>query len=65
MAKPTLPIHLHAAYEWIDSAGEWDEALLNPSEYAEVAATSAEMHEHHEVTEGDLLSAIAWYRDNL
>jgi hypothetical protein len=56
----TLANHLHAAYDWIDSAGEWDQAISNPAQYAREAAANAAEHDESDVTESDLLDAIAF-----
>jgi hypothetical protein len=56
-----LPEHLHAAYEWIDSADEWSEAIASPDSYAREAADNWSNNESgDEVTEADLLSVISW-----
>jgi hypothetical protein len=57
--KP-LPAHLHAAFDWIDSAGEWDEALAGPAVYAAEAFANAVEHDQADVTEADLLEVIRW-----
>lgn len=62
MTKHTCPSELIAAYEWIDSAGEWDEALADP-EYAYGAARNAAENDV-DVTETDLDRAIEWYREH-
>ena len=61
MTTNALPEQLHAAYDWIDSAGEWDEALADPN-YAREAAENAAQHGQHDVTESDLDDVIEWYR---
>lgn len=59
-----LPEELFAAYEWIQSAGEWDEALAEPTKYAAEAAENARQNDVTDVTETDLLSVIEWFRKN-
>lgn len=60
--RPALPGHLIAAYDWIDNAGEWTEALANPEKYASAASLRAVATETTWVTRTDLLEVIAWKR---
>lgn len=62
MSKTKLPADLYAAYEWIESAGEWTEALESPAAYAASAANNAHEHNVADVNESDLLEAIEWKR---
>ena len=55
------PESLCAAYDWIDSAGEWPDALSDPT-YAHEAAENAKWHDRDDVTESDLDAVIAWMR---
>lgn len=55
-----IPERLHAAYEWIDCADEWAEALSD-SDYPEHAAANAQEH-GYDVSESDLYAAIEWRR---
>lgn len=59
-----VPEQLHAAYDWIDCAGEWDEALSDP-DYPADAAVNALEYNQSDVTEEDLYAVIEWYRDNV
>jgi len=59
-----LAERFRAAYDWIDSAGEWDEALADPDTYAAAAACNAEQHDVTDVTEAALVGAIEWYREH-
>ena len=61
MSKSELPEYLYAAYEWINCAGEWDEALADPK-YAKQAYKNAIEHDVRDVTESDLADVIAWCR---
>ena len=58
----TLPENLYAAYEWISSAGEWDEAVAEPDKYAREAAENAVENEQYDVTNSDLLEVITWHQ---
>lgn len=58
-----IPQHLHAAYDWIDCAGEWTEALSDP-DYPSDAYANALEHDQTDVTEADLYAVIEWYRGN-
>jgi hypothetical protein len=60
-SKSQLPEHLHAAYDWIDSAGEWTEALSDPS-YAAGAYANAVEQNQSDVTQSDIEDAIEWFR---
>lgn len=62
--KRALRPCLYAAYDWIATAGEWDEALANPESYAVAAAANAIENEQADVTECDLLEVIYWRRAN-
>ncbi len=65
MSRPILDTDLHAAYDWIASAGEWGEALAAPEKYAAEAAANWQQNRDAggaEVTESDLLAAIEWHR---
>jgi hypothetical protein len=55
-----LPDHLHAAWNWIDSAGEWEEALKSPKSYARAAYKNAVQHGTTDVTVSDLIEVIEW-----
>lgn len=55
-----LPNRLHDAFNWIDSAGEWREALAVPSTYATAAAANARRSGERGVTRGDLIEVIEW-----
>jgi len=59
-----LPDALKPAYEWIDAAGEWYEAVQNPEEYARGAYANAVRCEQTDVFESDLVDVIEWYRDH-
>lgn len=61
-ASHVLPPHLYTAYEWISAAGEWTEALQEPTVYAQEAAANAAENKQTDVHEGDLLEAIEWFR---
>ena len=56
-----LSPRLHDAYEWIASAGEWEDALSSPEQYASDAAANAAEHGHSDITESDLLDVIEWF----
>ncbi len=56
-ARITIPTRLHAAYEWIDSAGEWDDAVTDPS-YAMGAYSNAVDNDVVDVTVDDLHEVI-------
>lgn len=56
-----LPEHLRAAYDWIDMAGEWSEALADPA-YAAEACANAVAHDQADITECALDEVIEWYR---
>ena len=58
-ANRPLPQRLHAAWDWIDSAGEWDDAIAAPSAYAGRAARNAKNHDH-DISKEELLEAIEW-----
>jgi hypothetical protein len=60
-SKAQLPQHLHAAYDWIDSAGEWTEALSDPG-YAAGAYANAVEQNQSDVTQSDIEDAIEWFR---
>ena len=61
MSRSALPGHLHAAHEWIASAGEWTEAVGAPAKYAKAAAKNfRENPSGAVVTESDLRGVIAW-----
>jgi hypothetical protein len=64
--KP-LPEHLHAAWEWIDSAGEWGDAIANPETYARDAYANHQEHcdDDPGVTEDLLIEVIAWFSDRV
>ena len=53
-----LPESLHAAYEWIDSAGEWAEALAGGDEYVAAAHRTAVENDVDDVTASDLADVI-------
>ncbi len=57
-----LPEYLFPAYEWIDSAGEWDAALADPSVYAEGAKANAIESGCVDVNATDLREVIEWMR---
>ncbi len=62
---PPLPTDLGNAYDWIDAAGEWNEALRDPSAYA--AAAVANYRQTFEdnadpITEDEIKAAIEWRR---
>lgn len=54
-----LPEHLHDAYEWIESAGDWDEAMTDPT-YPEQAARNAREQGETNIHVDDLINAIEW-----
>lgn len=54
-----LPEHLHAAFDWIDIAGEWAEALTD-ADYAREAFANAQQHGEADVTLGGLREVIEW-----
>ena len=60
----TLPAYLHSAYNWIASAGEWDEAVKTPEQYAHTAYLNAVENEQFDVLEDDLVDVITWYIKN-
>jgi hypothetical protein len=67
VSRANLPAELHTAYEWIESAGEWREALAEPASYAKAAAKNWREHREPgdtEVTESDLWDAIEWQREH-
>lgn len=64
IAKKPLPERLHAAWNWIESASEWDAALAMPEEYAREAAENARENDEGDVTASDLMDAIEWQRVN-
>lgn len=57
-----LPPSLRAAYDWIDSASEWIEALRDPL-YPVQAMQNAEECEQLDITESDLREVIEWFRE--
>jgi len=59
-ASNHLPERLHTAFNWIDSAGEWQEALAAPSTYAFAAAANARRQGERAVTRHDLIETIEW-----
>jgi hypothetical protein len=60
-AAPVLEERLHAAWNWIDSAGEWEESLADPDAYAAEAANNwRDNGSGDEVTVSDLLAVILW-----
>jgi len=61
---PKLPESLHAAYEWIDSAGEWAEALAGGDEHVAAAHRNAVENDVDDVTASDLADVIEWVRRN-
>jgi len=62
--KRLIPPHLFSAYDWVASAGEWDEAMAEPESYAASAAANAIENEQGDVTECDLLEVIYWRKAN-
>jgi hypothetical protein len=58
----TLPESLFEAHKWISAAGEWDNALASPIEYAREATLNAVENDVFDVTETDLLAVIEWRR---
>lgn len=60
--RKQLPERLYAAWEWIDSAGEWPLALTTGREYAKAAHANAVQHGQTDVTEVDIIEAIEWER---
>jgi hypothetical protein len=61
VSRRILPVHLHSAWSWIDSAGEWDEAASDPG-YAVAAFANAVEHDVTDVTLSDLEDVLEWYR---
>lgn len=59
--RKALPEHLYNAYEWIDSADEWSEAVAGPSGYAAEAMANARREGDLGISEVDLLEVIDWY----
>lgn len=59
MRKP-LPSRLNEAYEWINSASEWEAALSTPEEYARGAAANAAEHGKSHIGVAELLEVIDW-----
>ncbi len=57
MNRKPIPERLHAAYEWIDCADEWAEALSD-SDYPEQAAANAQEQGQRDVNESDLYAVI-------
>jgi hypothetical protein len=62
--QKSLPKSLFEAHKWISAAGEWDEAVANPIEYAREATLNAVENDVFDVTESDLLAVIEWHRVN-
>lgn len=63
MTKRKLPEHLYAAFNWIDTAGEWDEAMSDPRYAADAARNHAEHYPNDtDVTEDLLTEVIEWHR---
>ncbi len=63
MSKPKLSDELHAAYDWIDAAGEWKEAIADPGKYAREAAANAQQNDAgSDVNESTLAGAIEYFR---
>ena len=63
MAK--LSNELHAAYNWIDAAGEFSIAIEDPAKYAAESAKNWRDNSERgdtEITESDLLQAIEFER---
>jgi len=60
MSKNELPEHLFAAYNWIETAGEWAEAIEQPHKYAPAALRNARRNEVLDIELSDLLEVIAW-----
>lgn len=58
-----LPDHLYPAFQWIDSASEWADALSDPL-YPLRAYQNAVEHEQVDVTESELRDVIEWYREH-
>jgi hypothetical protein len=56
-----LPEHLYAAFDWIDAAGEWEEAMRAPTTYARAAAANARKHGER-IGQSDLFEVIEWVR---
>jgi hypothetical protein len=60
-ATRRLPEHLYAAFNWIDSAGEWEQAMSD-GDYARAAYHNALENDVTDVTEADLQEVIEWHR---
>lgn len=65
----TLPANLAAAYEWIDSASEWPDALKDPNGYSKVAAENySETHPleaaANPISAVELIQVIDFMRQN-
>jgi len=60
----SLPEHLFEAHKWISAAGEWDEAVAEPTKYAAEASANAVENNQFYVTESDLLEVIEWHKTN-
>lgn len=60
-----LPSNLAPAYDWIESAAEWSEALKDPGAYAKSAAENCRENPSGDpVTEADILACIDWHVTN-
>lgn len=57
-----IPASLFAAFDWIDAAGEWDQAFADPAGYALAATDNARSNDVFDVDASDLTEIIELVR---